>query len=488
MAALLAGIGMSGPRWGFATRSTQSRALNIVLIMDISRSMLAQDVLPDRLGRAVGIARRLVQDLPGDRLGLIAFAQRPYLLAPLTLDQSALSLQLDALDPEIASEGGSGLPEALNLARSVLAAASEGGDRAVVVLTDGESHSGERPLVEAGSEFKSNNITLVTVPLGDAAGARIPVSRGETTAGSSDASDIEASAWHRDAAGVEVITRRRDDLLQAMTEAAGGVLIEADAPDPAGEVRRSLERLTRATVRDQLAADLIPRAWLFAAASLLVLLVQAFTRRTAALIGISLFVSGNIAAQRPTIGARLLSRGDTAAAARAFLLEAEQKGSDTAWFNAGTAALIHGDVAGAREALERATTSLDPDLRRRALYNLGTAMLVAARRDSTGRDSLLAGAESRLRESLQLAPGDAAAKFNYELARRLKPPPPPPQSGGGGGGGDQPQPQQQAGGREGMTQAEAEQVLNAMDRAERQTRQDLARRQRRGQPSSGPDW
>lgn len=470
---LLAAIGLAGPRWGMVANTSESRALNIVLVMDVSRSMLAQDALPDRLTRAVGIARRLVQDLSGDRLGLIAFAQRPYLLAPLTLDQSALALQLDALDPDIASEGGSSLPEALRLARGVLAAASEGGDRAIVVLTDGESHSGEAPLVDAARSLRSDGITLVTVPVGDDAGARIPVENGE---------------WHRDAAGREVITRRRDDLLTAMTEAARGTLIPFDAPDPAGEVRRSLERLTRVTVRDRLAADMVPRGWLFALGALLVLGIQAATRRTAALVGLTLCVTGSAMAQRPTSGARLLSRGDTAAAARAFLAEAQRSRSDTAWFNAGTTALVQGDMATAREALERASLSLDPDLRRRALYNLGTAMLVQARRDSSGRDSLLAGAESRLRQALQLAPSDAAAKFNYELARRLRPPPSQSQSSRGG----VPPPPAPAppppSGRDGMSQAEAEQVLNAMDRAERDTREGIARRQRRGQPPTGPDW
>jgi Ca-activated chloride channel family protein len=474
LVALLAGVGLAGPRWGLAERVQEARALNVVMVMDVSRSMLAQDAPPDRLTRALGIARRLVQDLGGDRLGLVAFAARPYLLSPLTLDQTALALQLDALDPNFASEGGSGIGAALDLARSVLAAASEGGDRAVVLLTDGETFEGERTLATAAAALRSDGVTLVVVPVGTAEGAKIPGDDG---------------GWHRDGAGVEVVTVRRDDLVNAMVTAAEGVRIAPEAPDPSGEVRRALARLERGRARDRAAADLVPRAWIFALLAAALLLVQTATRRGAALAALALLLGGgDAAAQRPSLGVELLRRGDTLAAGRAFLEEARRRGTDTAWFNAGTAALVQGDFAAARDGLQRATTSLDPGLRRLALYNLGTAMLQQARRDTTRRDSLLGQAEARLREALQLAPGDAAAKFNYELARRLRPPPPPPQGGGGGNRRQDPPPEQEPDGREGMSPAEAEQVLGAMERAERATRQELARRQRRGQPPTGPDW
>jgi Ca-activated chloride channel family protein len=475
LTALLAGVGLAGPRWGLEERVQEARALNVVVVMDVSRSMLAQDAPPDRLTRSIGVARRLVQDLSGDRLGLVAFAARPFLLSPLTLDQSALALQLDALDPDFASEGGSGIAGALDLARSVLAAASEGGDRAVVLLTDGESFDGERPLTTAAAALRGDGVTLVVVPVGTPEGARIPGDDG---------------GWHRDANGVEVVTVRRDDLVDAMVEAAEGVRIAPDAPDPSGEVRRTLARLERGRARDRAAADLVPRAWIFALAAAVVLLVQTATRRGAALAALALLLGGGeVAAQRPSLGVELLRGGDPGGGGRAFVVAARRRGTDTAWFNAGTAALVQGDFAAARDGLERATTSLDPGLRRIALYNLGTAMLQQARRDTTRSDSLLGQAESRLRQALQLDPGDAAAKFNYELVRRLRPPPPPPRGGGGGNQRPEPTPPDDGpGGRGGMSPAEAEQVLGAMERAERATRQELARRQRRGQPPTGPDW
>jgi Ca-activated chloride channel family protein len=477
LAAFLMAIAVAGPRWGLAARSAESRALNVVFVMDISRSMLAQDAEPDRLTRSIRVARRLVQDLSGDRLALIAFAARPYLLSPLTLDQSALAVQLDALDPDVASEGGSSLAGALTLSRQVLSQATEGGDRAVVLFSDGEAFDGQNALQSAAAALTEDGITLISVPVGGLNGERIPDGDG---------------GWHRDGTGQEVITVRRDDLFAVLHEAADGEMIRPDAPDPAGDVRRVLDRLDRRTVRDQMAADLVPRAWIFAVAALLLVGAQAVTRRTAALVAIALCALTTVGvSQRPAQGWQWLRRGDTTRAAEAFLREANRVGTDTAWFNAGTSAMVRGDLVGAIPALERATLSLDPALRRRALYNLGTAQLLAARGDTARRDSLLTGAETALRQALQLDPHDGPTKFNYELARRLRPPPPPPQGGGGSNDpqqGENPPPPPSGGGREGMSQAEAEQVLSAMERAERQTREDLARRQRRTPVRQGPDW
>ena len=104
------GVGGAGrPALGPAREiRTESRALSLVFAMDISRSMLAEDASPNRLQRSIREARRLIQDLEGDRLGLIAFAGRSYILAPLTVDGSAIRMYLDALDPDLASEGGIG--------------------------------------------------------------------------------------------------------------------------------------------------------------------------------------------------------------------------------------------------------------------------------------------------------------------------------------------------------------------------------------------
>ncbi len=472
-ATLVAVAAMSGPRWGFASRQLESRARNVVFIVDVSRSMLAQDATPDRLGHSVELARRLLSDLPGDRIALVGFAGDGYLLSPLTLDASAISVQLDALDPDMASEGGSALAAGLDVARSVLAATHEGGDKAIVMFTDGESFDGDAALAAAGRAVARAGISLVTVPVGSVAGARIPEPGG---------------GWHKDASGQEVVTVRRDDLVQLVTNAAHGVVISPESLDPVSDVRQALARLQGAPAADRTGARPVPRAWILALLAAVMVMAHAITRRSAALAILFLAIGlGRAAAQRPSTGTRFLERGDTTRAATAFLRDARASGSDTAWFNSGTSDLVSGHFTAAIDALQRATLSLDPDLRRRALYNLGTAYLLQARRDTAQRDTLLSAAAAQLQQALLLDPNDVNAKYNYELARRPRPPASPssapkPRSGGGGGGGPQPPP------RGTMTRAEAEQVLSAMERAEQQTRRSLYQRQAHGAPVRGPDW
>ena len=379
----------------------------------------------------------------------------------------------------MASVGGSGVGAAVELARKTLVESPQGGDRAIVIFTDGETFEGSTALQSVGAAVKRAGITLVAVPVGDIRGAKIPEGNG---------------GWHKDNTGKDVITSRRDDLLQAMTQAAAGVFIRADAPDPVGDARRALARLNRAPTADRVAADLIPRAWIFALVAAVVLLMLTLTRRTASLVALALTVAAHGAsAQRPDAGNRLLSRGDTAQARRAFAAQARTlAGSDTAWFNAGTSSLLAGDWGAAVTQLQTATLSLDPGLRQRALYNLGTAYLLQARKDSGKRESLLADASTQLRQALLLAPGDRNAKYNFELARRLSPPPNSPAAGpkpkGSGGSGQPPPPPPAGKGGRMMTPAEAEQVLTAMERAERDTRQHQYARTRKGEPPLGPDW
>ena len=148
--------------------------------------------------------------------------------------------------------------------------------------------------------------------------------------------------------------------------------------------------------------------------------------------------------------------------------------------------MIAGDLPSAVAALQRAGASLDPELRRRALYNLGTALLQQARRDSTRRDTLLRAAASQLQSALRLDPTDRNAKFNYELARRLQPPVPPTPPPSSGRGQSRPEPAKQP--RSGMTQAEAEQVLTAMEHAERNTRLGQNSQRPVSRSTRGPDW
>jgi Ca-activated chloride channel family protein len=482
LAVLAGGVALAGPRGGRAEVTAKTRALSVVFAIDISRSMLAEDVAPSRLGRSIREARRLAQDLEGDRIGLIAFAGRSYILAPLTVDVGAINIFLDALDPDLASQGGTSLGAVLAQARGLLSASEEGADRVLVVFTDGESHDSTPETMREARALGEAGIRLVLVGEGGTQGVRIPL---RDSAGT-------LLEYKLDETGRPVLTSRRDDLLQSVADEAEGTVVSAELPDQAGAVSDLLEAFKRTPTSSTQASNTVPRGWIPVLAGVLLLLAHTVTRRHASLIAIGglALVASPALAQRPSPGERALEGGNPAEAAMRFLRETGRRG-DTAWYNAGTAAMEAGNLDVARRALAEAAKSPDPELRYRALYNLGVAALVGARSGGDNRDALLEEARRALRDALLLQPASERAKWNLELTNREKPPSSgggttPPQQGGGGG-------QQESEASElespsALSRREAEQILGSVEREERQTRARRAQRDRTGSSSVGKDW
>jgi Ca-activated chloride channel family protein len=486
-AALLGAVALAGPRWGEETIVAETRGLSLVIAIDISRSMLAEDVQPSRLGRALREARRLVQDLDGDRLGLVGFAGASYVLSPLSVDGSALMLYLEALDPDIASEGGTALGGALGQGVDLLRAGTEAADRVLVVFTDGEAHDSLAAVVARARAVRQAGVRLILVAQGRSEGARIP-RRDERGA---------LIGYQEDAAGAPVRTSRRDDVLTAVADAAEGAIVAADLADQAGAVRELVAAYKRAAASETRTDQGRPRAWVPLTAAILILLAQTLSRRTAALVALALGAQVLRAeAQAPTRprppAQRAWEAGDSGGAARAALAAAQAAGAPLAWYNAGTAALAARDAAAARGALTRAAAALDPDLRFRSLFNLGVTALAQAAADSAGGDAQLAEAQRAYREALLLRPADTAAKWNLELATRER-----QRRGGGGGGGNDasgggsardsspasPSPQES-----GLSRGQAEQILQSIGQEELRTRRDRTGGTRRATPPRVKDW
>jgi Ca-activated chloride channel family protein len=488
LAAALAAVALSGPRWGEERIVTETRGLNLVLAIDISRSMLAEDVKPSRLARALREARRLVQDLDGDRLGLSVFAGTSYILSPLSVDGSALTLYLDALDPDVASEGGTSLAPGLSQGIDLLQASPEIADRVLVLFTDGEAHDSLERSLEEARRLNGLGIHLILVAEGARQPMKIPVrdDRGSFI------------GWQQDETGSPIETSRRDEVLGAIADAAQGTIVAAELPDQAGAVRDLVASYKRATATESRTQRGRARAWIPLLFAAIVLTAQTLTRRTAALIVLALLCVSPVTleAQRRSAAEKAWDKGNVRGAAEAYLAELKaHEDDDTAWYNTGTAGLAAGDPTLARASLSRAAASLDPELRFRALYNLGLLALLQARADSANRETHLADAERAYREALLLRSDDKRAKWNLELvdrqrrsggqANRPNTPPPPSPSGGGGGSPPPPPP----GGRSGsLSESQADQVLRSIGQEELRTRRDRTGRTRRAAAAGIKDW
>jgi Ca-activated chloride channel family protein len=473
LGAFAAGVALAGPRWGRRTVTAESKALDLVIAIDVSRSMLAEDAPPSRLGRAQREAARVIHDQRGDRIGLIAFTARSFILSPLTIDAGALLLLLDALHPDMMSEGGTELSSVLRQGRDLLLGGSTVADRVLVVFTDGESHDSLATVLEAATMLRREGIRLIMVGEGGTEPVNIPLRTPEG-----------ALVEFQPAPGGGLVeTWRRDDVLTQVADAAEGALVPAGLTDQAGAVRDLVSGFRRAPQATATTVDRPARAWVPLLAAALLLLMHLFARPGTAVAGLALLAAlppsrwaqGQTAPRSPADSAWV--RGDFRAAAERWIAEVnEGRGGDTAWLNAGTAGLALGDTALARRGLGRAARSVHPEVRFRALYNLGLVALRLARADSANRGAHLDAARAHYREALLLKPADSAAKWNLELAVRMASrgsggAAPPPPAGSGSGGPAEP-PSEPSG----LSRSQAEAILGSIAEEERETRRAGVRR------------
>ncbi len=494
-AAACLGLAFAGPRWGMRVVEGRSHSLDLVLALDVSKSMWARDVAPDRLERERIFARRVLRGLPGDRLGLVVFAGRAYVLSPLTIDKSALELYLDALDPGVVSQGGSSLSaaivQAVDLARGSF---DTGADRAVVVITDGEALDDRDAVLDAAQRAASAGIAVYTVGVGTTEGARVP-ERNPVTG--------EDESFKRDPQGGLVVSRLDEELLREVADRTGGTYVRATDAGAADRLLDRLRVLQRAEVAPGRRLEAVDRtAWfLFIALLCLaadVVLASGAWRRprrvpaVAAVAAVVLFTGFGVGDVER--GNRLYREGRYAEAVEAYE-EALRDGDDSPVlrYNLGTALLRLGRRSEAEPHLRAALQGTQALLRQHASYNLGNRWLDEGRASPEALQALNAAVEA-YKEALRLDPADADAKWNLELALRaqqqaMQSPQSQPQEGQGGEGDPEEEEERGGGGppsagggsassngqaneeRAPMSQAEADRILSAIEQDER----DLAR-------------
>src|ERR1041384_159574 len=159
-------LALARPQWGFDWEEVKQKGLDIVVAIDVSKSMLAEDIAPNRLARAKLAALDLMQQAKSDRLGLVAFAGSAFLECPLTIDDNAFRQSVESLDVNIIPQGGTALAEAI---RTALTAFKEGENFKVLVLfTDGEDND-EGALAAAEAAAKEG-MKIFTIGVGTAGG------------------------------------------------------------------------------------------------------------------------------------------------------------------------------------------------------------------------------------------------------------------------------------------------------------------------------
>jgi Ca-activated chloride channel family protein len=488
---LLTGLALSGPRWGLARGAVSARGIDMAIAIDASLSMMAPDERPSRLERVKQEVRRLRAMSQADRVALIAFAGRSYILTPLTSDDGAIELFLDNLDPSVVGQAGSSIARAIRQGTELLLASDGSADRALVLMTDGEVFESAEDVNAAATEAGVKGVSLVTVGFGTTQGSTIPIQDGSIT------------REKRDDDGKIVITRYAPDLLEAAAKAAGGTFIPADASDKATRVRGALRSLRTAKRKVDSREDHVPRyLWLLLPAlALLAYDSWLLTRRRSSsgaasslpltmppmaflLLLAALPVTLMSCKQAPDPAA-LFAEGNVQAAMAGY--RAQIAGGDTTVrtrYNLGTTLIGADSLVAAAELLDMVRREGDGETRMRARFNAGYASLVMGRAPQNPEaEAAFASARAAYRAFLGERPAEADAKWNYELALRKMP---PPQGGGGGGDSQNDKQNEQPQNQGGLDQKQAEALLNSAAREERDVQ---GRKQRQGRkPPGGKDW
>lgn len=177
LAAASLAVACAGPKWGEQYVVMPRKGIDLMVVLDVSKSMLAEDIAPNRLDRAKEELKGLVAQLPGDRIGLVTFAGTPVLTCPLTINYGALRMILDEVDVRSAPRGGTQIGNAVRLAAASFVDRVKD-HKALLVITDGEDHE-SYPVDAARAAWEDHGIRVFTVGFGDAGrGARIPVEDG----------------------------------------------------------------------------------------------------------------------------------------------------------------------------------------------------------------------------------------------------------------------------------------------------------------------
>lgn len=253
--------GLADLRYGAANRTVHHEGIDLVILLDVSNSMLATDVTPNRLDAAKAFARELVQQMPDARIALITFAAIPVLQTPLTIDHGAVQLLLDAAGvndiPEQGSDLGAALSEGLHALPQNLQHY-----RVMVLISDGEDQEGNlQPVIQ---DVRENQVAVCTVGVGSEQGASIPIVMDG------------AVSRKKDAAGNTVITRFTPATLRAIAQNSNGIFGKWPSPGnkTLQEVTNRLDAINKNRFDEQLLVQYESRFQWFLLPALALLIID----------------------------------------------------------------------------------------------------------------------------------------------------------------------------------------------------------------------
>ena len=226
---------LARPQFGSKLETVKRQGVEVMIALDISNSMLAQDVQPSRLEKAKRLVAQLVDKMENDKVGMIVFAGDAFTQLPITSDYISAKMFLESINPSLISKQGTAIGAAINLATRSFTP-QEGVGRAVIAITDGENHEGGA--VEAAKAAAEKGIQVSVLGVGMPDGAPIPVE------GTND--------FRRDRDGNVVVTRLNEQMCQEIAQAGDGIYVRVDNSNAAQKViAQEINKMAKADVETQ---------------------------------------------------------------------------------------------------------------------------------------------------------------------------------------------------------------------------------------------
>tara|TARA_R110002050_G_scaffold300621_1_gene471005 strand:- start:34853 stop:35890 length:1038 start_codon:yes stop_codon:yes gene_type:complete len=254
-------LGIANPQIGSKLYESKREGIDLILAVDVSNSMLAEDIRPNRLERTRMGVEKLIDNLQGDRLGIVIFAGRAYVQLPLTTDYAAAKLFTNSLSTNSVNNQGTSIGAALEMSLQSFDYSTKT-SKAIIIVTDGEDH--EEDAIKLAREAKERGVTIYTIGMGSAQGAPIPVYRNGVQLG-----------YKKDKDGNTIITKLNEAMLTDIADIGGGKFFRANNGNIGlRTILEEINKLETTEMESKIFSDYEDRFQYFLLAALMLLILE----------------------------------------------------------------------------------------------------------------------------------------------------------------------------------------------------------------------
>jgi Ca-activated chloride channel family protein len=405
-------IALARPQTGSRLEKVKRTGIDIVIALDVSNSMMAQDIRPNRLERAKQSIVRLIDNLEGDRIGIIVFAGKAYTQLPITTDYAAAKMFTTTITTGIVPAQGTAIADAIELAAGSFGESKH--NKAIIIITDGEDHEGN--VLEQTEAAAAKGITVYTIGMGLPEGAPIPVYNGEIQTG-----------YKKDGDGNTVMSKLDETLLQRIATVGKGMYVRATNSETGlNKIFSDISKIQKSEIEEKQFSDYEDRFQYFVALALILLALDLFIfeRKTGWMKRIKPFAvilffftlglttSGQKENKFLRQGNNQFEKGDFKTAEKDYRKALEiNKESVKGQFNLGTAVYQEKNYEeSARIYGGLAEKNTDPEVQSKIYHNLGNTLLQSKEYEKS---------ISAYKNALMNNPKDLDTKYNLEYAKMM---------------------------------------------------------------------